>query len=47
MVDVRFLPLDDLGYWITGKDGWALRSGREMPVVFMRKVEVQEPRAAP
>ena len=35
-----------LGYWITGKGGWALPSGREIPVVFMRKVEVHEVRAA-
>ncbi|MGI9403028.1 MAG: GNAT family N-acetyltransferase, partial [Hyphomicrobium sp.] len=35
-----------LGYWVTGKGGWALPSGREIPVVFMRKVEAHEARAA-
>lgn len=37
---------DALGYRVTGEGGWALPSGCEIPVVFMRKVGLHEERAA-
>lgn len=37
---------DALGYWVTGEGGWALPSGCEIPVVFMRKLDLHVERAA-